>query len=242
MQAVLEIRYPASLSVDCRKDKFYEQISGQFPVIKLPELSPLEPYLAQPISYYSQDETKNLFASATKFSYVTRAYRQYKDFKSEAMPIVENFIEAYKIKKIARIGLRYINHIGTISKKAGIDYGQVLDISFKVPSSIRLGSLKDFQTVFVCNFENNGTIRTLIGSAKQAGPDNVPQDIIVIDNDISFAGSLEPASLSGLSDKAHEEAERIFVELMRKEYIESFGVEGGGSGKTSGKASRKTKT
>ena len=216
VEAVTEIRFPINLSVDSYKDKFYNISKEEFPDIRLPEPSSLEHHISQPLNYYSRDKKKNLVASATRFSYITRDYSTFHDFKANFLDYLNRFHKSYSLESINRLGLRYINHVVFQKENESIPLNEFTHFSFNLPSAISSESIKDFQTAFTVNIPG-GLLRCVVGTAKKNDT-----DIFILDNDIGMIGNFKVGDMNNLLDKAHDHIENIFLEFLTEDYLKSI--------------------
>lgn len=223
-EVVVEIRYPVNLSIDCRKDEFYKIIRNEFPVVQLPDPISMEPHLSQPISFISLDGKKNLKAGATRFAFLTRTYLDYKNFEQEIIPLLSSFTNLYEISNVEKLGLRYINHIETSRSQRGVDYQNILEVQFVLPTSVHKNSLSNFRCAFVANI-NDGNIRTTIGTGQTNSEGQPKKDILVLDNDVSIIGNIPSNTLPKVLSRAHDEVETIFIEILKDTYLDSLGLE-----------------
>jgi len=212
VEAIFEMRFPINLSIDTKKDQFYNFIKAEFPDIKPPQPTPFEHHLIQPIGYYSTTGKKNLNCSVSKFSVITREYNTFQDFKQSIVKYVTKLAELYGIQEITRLGLRYINRI---EAKSG-NFNKYLNFNFALPESLSKNELQDFQTLLNTKLEK-GHLRTIIAKdKKELG------NYLLLDNDVIFEGVYEVKLIDGLLAEMHEKIETVFLDMLVKEYVEEI--------------------
>jgi len=111
VQAIYEIRFPAKLEIESRRDKFYSRIKNKFPLIFVPIPKQNEAPSLQPYRFTKKDESGHVGFSLNLFYFITLKYVSFKKFKNEALSLTKDFCSFYNIKEFNRSGLRYINHI-----------------------------------------------------------------------------------------------------------------------------------
>src|SRR3989337_722907 len=110
-EAIFEIRFPGELSIECRRDEFYEKIRSKLPNIFVPKMEIEKSYSLQPYSFINDDHSELVNFSINTFSYHAKKYEGFNSFKNKTLRYMRLFCQLYKIKSLKRTGLRYINHI-----------------------------------------------------------------------------------------------------------------------------------
>jgi uncharacterized protein (TIGR04255 family) len=216
VEAVFEIRFPLNLAVDSFKYKFYDAIKNTHPIIELVDFNPFEHPITQNLNYYSSDKSENLICGASKFAYITRAYKTYHEFKNNFNQYIKSFNECFNITEINRIGFRFINQIVCKKQENCVPLSNYLDFGFKLPDDIPLTMLKDFQTTLTLETKG-GSIRSIIGTKNKGD-----QTILTLDNDLVQVGSFKMGNIIDLLDRAHEDIENIFLDFLSDKYLDTI--------------------
>ncbi|MGB8657691.1 MAG: TIGR04255 family protein [Candidatus Zixiibacteriota bacterium] len=136
VESVFEIRFPPELSIECRKDEYYDQIRNEFPEINLPLVDSPEPYAMRNYLFRDSKKEKGIQFSINKCSFHRYAYFGFNQFKVEALKYLRLFAERFKIQTLNRVGLRYVNHIPILREDGVIPLDKFLNFGYKIPKSI----------------------------------------------------------------------------------------------------------
>ena len=110
IEAIFEIRFPAELSIECQRDKFYEKIRNDYPQILVPIVMG-EPPSLKSYEFTGSEGKKIIRCSINTFSIHTNEYEGFARFKEDCLKYTQLFTKLYSITSLKRTGLRYINHI-----------------------------------------------------------------------------------------------------------------------------------
>lgn len=110
-----ELRFPSNVRIIKEYYKFQEQITEKYPkygedltFIGIPEeMQP--PETLRTYSFMNDETQSSVKVSIDKFTYVTKQYIKYDEFKAEILWLFSIFKEIFNIKSCSRIGLRYTN-------------------------------------------------------------------------------------------------------------------------------------
>jgi uncharacterized protein (TIGR04255 family) len=216
VEAIFEVRYPLNLSVDTKKDVFFNSIKDIFPNINTPEPLPFEHHIIEPMAYYSVDGTENLSCSVSKLSYITRSYQTFHGFKERVIKYSGILDKVCGVNKVNRIGLRYINHIQIAKEGEGIPINKYLKFNFNLPESIPKNNIIDFQTLLVTKFEK-GSVRSIFATSKKSD-----KDILILDNDVIISGEYNTNEIDKILTEAHDKVETVFLDTLNSEYLKNI--------------------
>ncbi len=214
IEAVFEIRFPAELSIESQRDKYYEKIREYFPDISVPKVESPEPYPLKPYRFETSDKLKMIQFSINRFSFHTKKYNTFNEFNTEVINYIESFCELYRISKLNRTGLRYINHIPIERENGVLQISKYLKFGYILPDIIP-SNLELFQTVLLSRIEE-GKLRILIASQNAIGTGD--GEIMVLDFDFFFEGDLSVDLLKNYLQNSHIHTKKVFESLISKEY------------------------
>ncbi|MCK4329817.1 TIGR04255 family protein [candidate division WOR-3 bacterium] len=212
VQAVVEIKFPAELSIECRKDEYYEKIRKDFPNILVPVIDRPDPYPLRNYKFETMDKFRMITFSINRFSYHTKRYVDFKEFSTMAIKYSKMFCDLYKISSLKRIGLRYINHINITRQNGLIPIDKYLNFGYKLPESIP-SNFDLFQSILLSKFDD-AKLRILINSE----PTQAGGEIIVLDFDFSYEGELVTDDYADYLNKSHGYTKCVFEDIISSEY------------------------
>lgn len=218
IEAVFEIRFPAELSIECRRDEYYEKIRQKYPNVSVPVIDSPEPNALRAYKFETEDKTKLIQFSINRFSFHSRNYKTFSEFNSETLKYIELFCNHYQISQLNRTGLRYINHIPIEMEQDVILLSKYLKFGYNLPNTIQ-ENLELFHTVILTKIED-GKLRILIASQEKLGP--LGKKAIVLDFDFFFEGDLFVQNLQDYLEKSHMYTKRTFESLMSDEYMSNL--------------------
>lgn len=221
MESVFEIRFPPELTIECRKDEYYEQIRAEFPEINLPLVDSPEPCPMRNYLFRDSKREKGIQFSINKCSFHRYKYLGFKQFKEEALRYLGLFTERFRIQTLYRTGLRYVNHIPILREDGVIPLGKYLNFGYRTPESIP--KTYDFlHTVLFINL-GDGSLRILIQYKKL--PDEKETEIIILDFDYFFEGNLNFSEVQKYIDESHKHTKSIFEDLITDEFRKIMDME-----------------
>lgn len=218
IEAVFEIRFPAELSIECRRDEYYEEIRKTYSNISLPVIDSPEPNALRAYRFETEDKTSLIQFSINRFSFHSRNYKIFNEFSSETLKYLELFCNHYKISQLKRTGLRYINHIPIEMKQDVIPLSKYLKFGYNLPNTIP-ENLELFHTILLTKM-GNGKLRILIASQEKLEP--LGKNAIILDFDFFFEGELDIKNIKDYLEKSHIYTKSTFESLLSDEYINTL--------------------
>lgn len=219
VEAIFEIRFPAELSIECKKDEYYEKIRDSYPSIYVPTITSPEPYPLKAYEFKNKGGTGMLRFSINRFSVHSYDYRSFNWFKERASKYTKLFCKMFRITELRRTGLRYINHINLLpSPEEILPIDQVLNVGIDLPETIP-GNLKDINVQFITKFDQ-GDLRVLIRHEKITG--EAYEERIVLDLDYFLTKDLRANEINKYLDLSHANTKKVFEGLIAKSYKEKF--------------------
>lgn len=214
VEAVFEIRFPPELSIETKRDEFYNKIRMEFPEINLPLVSDQEPYALKTYLFKDSKREKGVAYSINKFSYHCYKYYGFARFKEESLKYMKMFFEHFKIRDLDRTGLRYVNHIPIVTEGGVIPIERYLNFGYKLPDSIPEKYNLLHTVIFVKS--GKGNLRVLIQYLKR--PDPLQTEIILLDFDYFLEGKLSVSDIETYLNESHQHTKKIFEDLTTDEY------------------------
>ena len=211
IEAVIEIRFSAELTIECRKDEYYQKIRTEYSNIAVPLINNTDPYPLKPYRFMNNTGEKIIQFSINRFSIHEKAYQTFQKFKAEAIKYIELFCKNYSITNLKRFGLRYINHIPIERDNGYINLSRYLNFGYILPKQIS-NKPELFHTVLLTNVDD-GRLRILIQSQEIA-----QKEIIILDFDLFYEGDIQIKDLQRYIDKAHSHTKDTFESLIANEY------------------------
>ncbi|MBI2485496.1 MAG: TIGR04255 family protein [Deltaproteobacteria bacterium] len=213
-EAIFEIRFPAELSIECKRDEYYEKIRSNFSNIFVPPYEVGKSYSLQPYSFRNDDHSEIINFSVNTFSYHTKKYAGFKVFRNKAIEYLELFCQLYKIKFLKRTGLRYINYIPLERKNDTVPIHNYLKFGYILPDSIP-SNFEALETGLLSKI-GDGKLRTAIGLAKLTKETQV--EAILLDFDFYFEGNPEVSKLELYIENSHNYIKKAFEDIISDEY------------------------
>ncbi|MBI5244245.1 MAG: TIGR04255 family protein [Elusimicrobia bacterium] len=216
VEAVFEIRFDGTLSVDCNKHKIQACFFDRFPALGVPvATSTPQPQLAVPLRLTSKDENELIQFSAVNFSYHLKKYTHFAGFKRAGLDACKKFVNIVGLKTCQRVGLRYINHIPVLRQSGLIPLRHYLNFGFSLPDTIP-EKLEQFSTRLITKL-GDGELRTNIVLQQSPGPH--VSEWIVLDFDFIIESKMKFNNLSVCLEASHKHTEDVFLSLISEKYL-----------------------
>jgi uncharacterized protein (TIGR04255 family) len=213
VEVVFEIRFPGEPRIECSRDIFYEKIRKDFPDVLVPSIKAGGFPALEPYRFESTDKKSGMRIAINKFAYYVREYKGYAQFKKDVLKWISDFGQVYRIRKLNRSGLRYINIIPFSRESGLIPVNRFLKVSMDLPE------------VFPKNFENlslvfisktgGGAITTKIESIISIDQSH---EAILLDFDYAKDKDLSISSVEEYIEESHAHTKRVFEELITDGY------------------------
>jgi len=213
VETIFEIRFSEEPAIECNRDKFYEKIRDVYSKVLVPMSSEGKAMALEPYKFERNDGTNGIMLSITKMAVYCKKYEGFKLFKKEAMRIFSIFEELFKIQKLNRTGLRYINIIPFMREKNVIPIKNYLNIKIDLPKSIST-NFKNLNIIFVSQTKG-GSITTRI---EPAISHDQTQEAIILDFDYAKEEGLNFGSINKYLDESHQHTKYLFEELITDDY------------------------
>lgn len=213
IDVAFEIRFPGDPAIECRRDEFFRLVRDKYPKVYVPKLQPGDaPALA--LYHFKQDDGQaTIMTAINKLVYTTKKYPGFEAFKEEVLRIATIFGTTYKIEKLTRTGLRYVNAIPFVPKGGSIPLREYLKMGFQLPPP----ATDNFTTM---NFTfasrvGNGTIHTRI---EHAMAEDKTHEAILLDFDYAMQSDLAFDKIEAYLEESHSVTKQMFEGMITDEY------------------------
>jgi uncharacterized protein (TIGR04255 family) len=213
VETVFEIRFPGEPTVECHRDRFFDEVRKDLPNVLVPNAQPGQPVALQPYHFRSNDGQESVLVALNRFAYTTRKYESFTRFAPRALALATRFCELYGIKRLNRTGLRYVNVIPFLREDGVIPWKRFFTVNLTLPAT----SADNFVNASLA-FESRcdaGVITTRIGCAKA---EEGNQEVFVLDFDFAKTEALVPAKIKTYLAESHEHTKRIFEGIVTDSY------------------------
>ena len=212
VEVIAETRFPVALSVECKRDCFYEKIKKDFPIITFPLIQNNSIIAYQPYQFSSIDGSEWILLAVNKFSYHTRKYSGHKKFGNKYLKLADLFSKVFSVAKFDRIGWRYINLIPFVRESGVIPISRFFNMHLKLPETIP----DDYQylsATFVVNAGSGSIVARLTPFIKDDG-----MEAFFLDIDYGVMGNLTFENMKTNLEEAHRYTRGCFESLITDNY------------------------
>ena len=214
IETVFEIRFPTEPAIECNRDKLYKKIRNIYSKVLVPGAIPGKAIALEPYRFESADGNNGIMLSIDKFAFYCKKYEGFNSFKKETMRLFSIFKELFKIQKLKRAGLRYINIIPFVRENDIIPIENYLNIKIVLPNSIPT-DFKNLSLIFVSQTKQGGSLTTRIESAIS---NDKKQEGIILDFDYAQEGDLYFSQVEKYLEESHNNTKYIFERLIADSY------------------------
>lgn len=212
-ETVFEIRFPGEPAIECNRDKLYEKMRDIYPKILSRRSFDVRSVALDQYRFERNDGTSGIMLSINQVAVYSKKYEGFKLFKEEVIRIFSVFGDLFKVQKLNRTGLRFINIIPFTRERDIIPIGNYLNIKIDLPRSIPT-NFKNLSIVFVSQTEG-GSITTHI---KPVISEDQTQEAIILDFDYAKEENLNFGAIDKYLDESHHYTKHLFEELITDDY------------------------
>lgn len=211
IEAVFEIRFPAEIAIKCKTDLFYHQIKSVFPI--LAEHRPEAGFI---YDFLNKSQKEIIRVALDRASYHTKEYSGgFAKFQEDALKYLQLFINTYKIEKLTRTGLRYVNHIPIVKINGLVPLEKYINFGYKLPGTHIPNQFEQLHTILVVKIET-GKLQILLQTKEIT--DITKTEVLVLDFDFMYTGQLDAKNIVEYIAKSHIYTKDIFEDLIASEY------------------------
>jgi uncharacterized protein (TIGR04255 family) len=208
---VFEIRFPGEPAIECHRDQFFAVARDEFPSVYVPKLQPGEAVALSPYHFRRSDGSA-LLTALNLFAYNTVTYPGFDRFRVEVLRWISVFAEQFKIGKLTRTGLRYINVV-RYPPTEQFPVSSFFDVTVKL-GMMESAAFNKFALSAVIPTSSGGQLTVQIHEV----PDGNGEPAIVLDFDYAMAGDLHVSRIEEYLDNSHAETKRLFEGLLTDKY------------------------
>jgi len=212
-EVVFEVRFPGEPAIECHRDEIFERVRKSLPKVFVPGSVSAKAPALQPYQFKTDDELRSLMVSLNSLGYSTKQYKGFEVFRMETLQLLNPVLEKFKIRKLNRVGLRYINLIPYMRQDESIPVGQLLRMSIEVPA----GNTMPMQhlALQLSRQCNGGIITTNIQSVRSL---DELREALLLDFDYGKTGDLDARNLERYLDEGHAHTKKLFESIVTDVY------------------------
>lgn len=212
-EVVFEVRFSGEPAVECRRDDYYRRIKGEFPQIAIPNAELSSAPSPMPYRFVSVGGDETLMAGLDRFAYSTRRYGGYAIFGPRALSMTTCFCNQFRIRKLERTGLRFINVIPFLREGGAIPWKRYFTAGVTMPET----TTDDFMNVSlgVESRTQAGLITTRIAVGKSV---DERHEVFILDFDFAKTGVLHVNRLKTYLLESHDHTKKVFEGIVTDEY------------------------
>lgn len=213
IEVVCELRFPTELSIDCRKDTFYDKIRKAYPVILIPEKNRGLSASIPPYRFENKARTSGIIIGIDRFSYYEKEYTGHKRFINEFLRIFDLLNDLFHIQKLTRLGWRYINIIPFSRENGMIPVKQFLNLIVQPPNGYS-EQFENLSVMFMSKVRDGSVTTRVEAIIKEADQ----QEALLLDFDFAMTEKLFPSKLNRRVNNAHRQTRHLFELLITEQY------------------------
>jgi len=211
-EVVFELRFPGEPAIECRRDEYFRAIRREFPKVWVPNTELGKAPALQPYQFKSKDDAETVMVAINRFAYSTKQYAGFPKFKPRALKLAKGFCERFAIRKLNRMGLRYINIVPFVRDAGRIPWQQYFTVRMNLPADA-------FDCLTNVNFAyeakcDAGTITTRVACVRSDTAD----EAFVLDFDFAKTERVTAAKLAAAIQEAHDRTKQVFQQIVSDEY------------------------
>lgn len=213
VEAIFEIIFPGEPAIECNRDKFFERIRGVYSKVLVPKSFEGKAMALEPYRFQREDGTSEIMLGVNRIAVSCKKYEGFRSFKKETTRVFSVFGELFKVRKLNRTGLRYINIIPFAREGKIIPINRYLNIKIALPKSIPT-DFKNLNIIFVSQTKT-GSITTRITPVISQ---DKTQEAIILDFDYAKEENLTFSSIQKYLDESHHHTKYLFEQLITDDY------------------------
>lgn len=211
IEAVFEIRFPAEISIKCKTDLFYNQIKTDFPMLAMHP-----PGSAHMYDFLNKEQSELIRLGLDRISYHAKKYNSgFIKFQEDTLKYLHIFINTYKIEKLTKTGLRYVNHIPIVKIDGVIPLERYINFGYKLPGKNIPDKFELLNTILVVKIDG-GKLKILLEAKEMS--DITKTEVLVLDFDFMIFGKLDVKNIVEYINESHKHTKAIFEDLISEEY------------------------
>lgn len=213
VEVVFEIRFPGEPVIESKRYEFYNRIREIYPNVIVPQLKAGAFPALVPYRFERSDGFAGTMVAIDKFSFYSRQYPGYEDFKKEFLRLLIEFNKICNLGKLTRVGWRYVNIIPFTRENGNISLKRFLNSDLYLAKNIPEGyenlSLRLVSKVGDCS------ITTILESTKSS---DSTREALLLDFDCSREKELRFSEVEVYIDESHGTARSMFEQMITDDY------------------------
>jgi uncharacterized protein (TIGR04255 family) len=213
VEVVCEIRFPGELAIECRRNEFFDRIRNKYPKILIPQTGNRPLNSLTPYRFENEGQNAGIMLAIDRFSFFDRNYSGHKGFMKEFVRLAKILGEIYAVKKLNRLGWRYINVIPFSRENEIVPLQRFTNFGLKLPEGMS-DKFENLSIVFISRTPG-GTITTRIESIIRSDDQ---QEALLMDFDFAMTEKLSLSKIDSCINKAHKQTRELFENLITDDY------------------------
>jgi len=213
-EVVFEVRFPGEPAVECRRHEFFDTVRDEFPTVWVPGVEPGQPVALQPYRFKANESNDMVMVALNRFAYSTQNYPGFEKFQPSVSKLTKAFCRMFRIKKLNRTGLRYVNVIPFLREDGLIPWHRFFTSNLSLPGI----TPNEFINVGL-SYESpcaGGVLTTRIACAKRAAENN--REVFLLDFDFAMNEALVIDKLDVYLEESHTQTKRVFEAIIAESY------------------------
>jgi len=209
---VFELRFAGEPGIECRRDEYFATIRDDFPKLGVPNAEAGTPPALQPYLFKSENDVEMVMAAMDRFAYSTKRYGSFAEFKPRALGLAKGFCQQFGIRKLNRMGLRYINIVPFVRDSGLVPWHHFFTVRVNLPLDA-FDVITNVNLAYEAKYDA-GTITTRIACVRT----EKPNEAFLLDFDFAKTEGVTAAKLPSTIQEAHDHTKRVFQEIMSDQY------------------------
>lgn len=214
VEVIFEMRFPGEPIVECRRDLFYEFVRDEYSQVLVPQTKEGAFVALEPYRFEKQDNSSGIMLAMNRFSYYSRKYSGFAEFKKEIIKLIGKIKKAYpKINKLNRTGFRYVNVIPFMREAGIVPLDSFLRVELQMPTVIPK-RYNNISIGFVAETDG-GNITTRIETMPATDKTG---EAILLDIDYAKEKNLALANIEKYLKESHDYSRQLFEDIITDNY------------------------
>ncbi|MBI4455610.1 MAG: TIGR04255 family protein [Acidobacteria bacterium] len=213
LETVFEIRFPGEPAVECHRDELFESVRNEFPRVLVPKFVPDQFPALQPYHFQSGDGKKSLMVALNRFAFSTKQYDGFNSFKAEVLRHMTTFAKQFRISKLNRTGLRYINMIPYTRESDLVPIGRYFRLRIEFPGVAKTTTSNMSLGCVIPTEKGSLTVRLDCATSQDKA-----QEVFVLDFDYAKEEDLTSSDLEKYLEESHTYTKEFFETIISDEY------------------------
>jgi len=213
VEVVFEIRFPGEPAIESKRYEFYNCIREVYPNVLVPQIKTGAFPALIPYRFERSDDSAGTMVAIDKFSYYSRQYPGYEDFKKEFLRLLVEFNKICNLGKLRRVGWRYVNIIPFTRENGFIPFKRFLNSDLRLTKDIS----QEYENLSLRLVSKSGdcSITTILESTKSS---DETREALLLDFDCSREKKLHFSEVEAYIEESHATARNMFEQMITDDY------------------------